>query len=137
MARSVGAYSIGISTKDIDYKFSSWHNLEVHTYILQFQSNVILEYIFVFSVKVSPIYWVDQENLVFRGKIDNQKIFLLLHIIDLLVAKIIFGYASWSKFSQVWITWYIYITLPNLPLSHIHIKLYYVLRTMYLLSMEN
>ena len=72
MAKSVGAYSIGISTKGIDYKFSFQYNLEICAYsILQFQSNVILESIFSFSVSASPIYWVDQENLVFRGKIDN------------------------------------------------------------------
>ena len=77
MARSVRAYSKGISTKDIDYKFSSRYNLEICTYTyftIPIQCHFRI-YFFIFCKR----YWVDQENLV-----DNQ-IFL--------VAKIIFGYA--------------------------------------------
>lgn len=82
MARSVRAYSIGISTslistKDIDNKLSSQYNLEMY-----FTIPIQCHFRFFFSVNASLIYWVDKKNmkqshlLKVQKYLESQNIFL-------------------------------------------------------------
>lgn len=75
MARSVRAYSIGISTslistKDIDNKLSSQYNLEMY-----FTIPIQCHFRFFFSVNASLIYWVDKKKHEAKSFIESPKIF--------------------------------------------------------------